>query len=92
MINEKNLKEIGKKECIKMLGFYNMSQYSEYCCDFYGWNEDYYEYGIGMDEHENTKETIGGECPFKYRAMVRINPNSGEVIRDLENSILPIQQ
>lgn len=93
MLNKEELIQIGKKECIDMLGLHNVEKYIDLCCLFHSnsMDDEFLTVGIGMDTNERMQDTgiVFGNTKMNYYAIVKIDPNDGTVYRDLENSILP---
>lgn len=52
--------------------------------------EELFSVGGGVALHPNSKINIGDETPLDFIALVNINTLTGEVIRDYENSRLPL--
>lgn len=92
MLVESEMKMIAKEECVEMLGKDLVYSYKDLCCPFYGYTDSgLFQYGIGMDtkQCELTSILIGKETKMEYYAIVTVDPETGEVTRDYENSTLP---
>lgn len=87
--------KIALDECIEMMGKDLVKKYKESCCSAYGTKENgMFSYCLGL-EMEDTPDTedsfrlMGGETPMDYYAFVIVDPQTGKVTRDYENSTLP---
>ena len=91
VLSENELKKIALDECVEMIGKELVYQHKELCCSTYGMSYDnMFEYNLGMDTEEKEYK-MGDETPMEYYAFVVVNPQTGEVTRDYESSILPNQ-
>lgn len=93
------LVKIGLEETHKMLGDEIIK--SPYYDDCYAHNslqdieeDKVFKFSLSADDEpfdmENFK--LGDETPFKYCALVNIDPYTGEVTRDYEHSRLPASE
>lgn len=91
-LDKEKLINIGKEHIIDMLGQELVSNPSV----IVGWwhstdtSEKFFCVGGGVGLHPNSKFNIGDETPLDFIALVYINTLTGEVIRDYENSRLPL--
>ena len=72
------LKKIAYDECIQMLGLGLVKEFQHLCGYSCGLDDDVFRYTMSLETNDNS-----------YRASVIINPYTGEVQRNLKNSILP---
>lgn len=92
MLNKQEMKKIALAECIKMVGKDFFELYKENCCAGYGMTDsNLFRYSLCVELEESEEWTIGDNTPFDYYVFVLVNPETGEVIRDYKNSILPNQ-
>lgn len=93
MLTEKELRKIALDACVEMMGadFVEPRKNLSGCC--YGFSDDgMFDYSLGMDEKERKSEKgvlVIGNTPMDYYAFVKVNPNTGEVTRNYEDSVLP---
>lgn len=83
------MQKIALSACVEMLGEALVMQHKDLCCCTCGVMSDgLYHYSLGMDTEERAYK-IGDETPCQYVAFVVVDPNTGNVTRDYENSRLP---
>lgn len=91
-LDKERLINIGKEHIIDMLGQDLVSNPSI----LVGWwhsidtSEKFFSVGGGVALNPNSKFNICDETPLDFIALVNINTLTGEVIRDYENSRLPL--
>lgn len=94
MLTNDKLREIGKKECKAMYGEQAFQKYRKNGGFFYGLDDNRTViscgFGTSSDEYLSGFEYhMGGETPDEFIAFVNIDPETGAVTRDYENSRLP---
>ena len=89
MLSEKQMMSIALNECIEMIGKDLVEAHKERCCCSCGTKEDgMFYYCLGMDTQE-TPYVMGKETPMEFYAFAIVNPQTGDVTRDYQNSKLP---
>ena len=89
MLSKEEMMKIALDECIEMIGKELVYAHKDLCCASYGMShEGMFKYNLGMDT-QHRELPMGDETPMEFYAFVVVNPNTGEVIRDYKNSILP---
>lgn len=97
MLEKSELMDIALKECISMLGEELVKSNKDFCCCTCGFNwEGLFIYNLGVDTNQRMDKMkefvlLGDETPPEFYASVIVDPDSGKVIRDYENSKLPKQ-
>lgn len=91
MLTNDKLEKIALDECINMIGENFVMKHKEFCCASYGIMSDgLFHYNLGMDTRQREWQ-FGGETPMEFYAFVVVNPKTGQVTRDYDNSTLPNQ-
>lgn len=93
MLSIEEMRKIARDACIDMIGKDLVYAHKELCCDFHSVDihfDGLFHYGLGMDTKE-VPFVLGDETPMEFYAFVTVNPKSGEVTKDYENSTLPQQ-
>lgn len=89
MLNKAQMMKIALNECIDMIGEELVNSHKELCCASYCTTEEgLFSYCLGMDT-ELKKLPMGDETPMEFYAFVIIDPETGKITRDYNNSILP---
>lgn len=89
MLSEDRLRKIARDECVDMLGKDLVYAHKDLCCSCYGlMDSGMFEYNLGMDTKEREYH-MGGESKMEFYAFVSVDPETGQVTRDYENSTLP---
>ncbi len=92
MLYSEEMKKKALNECINMIGEDLVSKHKDLCCVTYGIrNNKILEYSLGLDT-EVSEYKPGGETPMKYYAMIEMDIDTGEITRDYENSVLPVEK
>ena len=88
-MKEQDLIKIALPACVDMIGKELVEEYKDNCGCCYGFGFDgMFKYSLLMQ----TKPIVykmGDETPFEYAAHVIVNPETGQVKRDYNNSRLP---
>lgn len=89
MLSETKMMEIALNECVQMLGKELVMKHKDLCCCSCGTlSNGMFTYNLGMDTQQKPYN-MGDETPMEFYAFVIVNPKTGAVTRDYENSILP---
>lgn len=72
------LKKIAYDECIQMLGLGLVKEFQHLCGYSCGLDDDVFRYTMNIETNDNS-----------YKASVMVDPYTGEVKRNLKNSVLP---
>lgn len=89
MLDKQQMMKIALNECVQMLGENLVMKHKELCCCSCGTSSDgMFKYNLGMDTKQITYK-MGNETPMEFYAFVIVDPKTGKVTRDYENSILP---
>lgn len=89
MLDKQQMMKIALNECVQMLGENLVMKHKELCCCSCGTSSDgMFKYNLGMDTKQSTYK-MGNETPMEFYAFVIVDPKTGKVTRDYENSILP---
>lgn len=89
MLDKSQMMNLALSECVQMLGEELVMKHKNLCCCSYGISSDgMFRYSLGMDTKQYPYK-MGNETPMEFYAFVIVNPETGNVTRDYENSILP---
>lgn len=89
MLDKQQMMKLALNECVQMLGEDLVMKHKELCCCSCGTSSDgMFRYNLGMDTKQRTYK-MGDETPMEFYAFVIVNPETGKVTRDYENSTLP---
>ena len=89
MLSEKEMIKIALEECVSIIGKDLVYAHKDLCCASYGFNSNgVFEYIFGIDTEERPYK-MGDETPMEYYAFVSVDPKTGAVKRNYEESVLP---
>lgn len=80
MLSIKKAQKIGFNRCVDMIGREFVKKYKETACAWYETSGNEISVGVGVtDEAFSSKIVRLSEKPYKYRAIVAVNRNTGVI-------------
>ena len=92
MFTEDEMRKLGLNECVDMIGRDLVMAHKDLCLDMWTWKNGMFHYGLGMslEEREYPPHAIlMSNTPMDFYAWTIIDPESGRVVRNYEDSTLP---